>query len=257
MNSDENGLRFLLELTEIEHSTSEKVSLRLMRDALKFLINTHSPCLIIGHDTPVFYVPKEKGRTELIPYVHNISASAIYFASLKSRKLNCPRCIVELYSSWKSETNRSLRITDYVGDTEKLQKTRKAFSTAHNRWRRKLLKSSGGRCSVCGDKNDPELAHITPVEDFFYLYRKGRRLRYPTARYLGVEHSYREDNLTILCRRCHDAQTMSWGPVYAIADPDNYMELLHRKHEVTDLFESVIRKRNWSSADDLQQRRLF
>ncbi|HKJ96680.1 MAG TPA: hypothetical protein VJ944_02930 [Thermoplasmataceae archaeon] len=239
---------------EIESSLTGRVN--LLRNALKFKTVSGSPCIVYGHDHPILYIPADTVREDLPGYIGTVSKS-LYFLAINGGKISCPKCLTILSSQFSSAQSGSRTVKDYVGDPELLQRTRHRYSSSHNRWRRNLLKSSGNSCSVCSDSENLELAHITSVEDFFYRYKKGRWLRYPNAKYLGVEYSYREDNLSILCRRCHDAQTASWDLLCALDEPDKFLEVIHRKHKVTDLFENIMERRGWRSAEDLFQSRLF
>lgn len=224
----------------------------LLKDVNLFRSVSDSPIFIMSKGSPAFYMPSGISVSEYIER----SRAPVLFAALRSSAFSCPRCVIELYRHWEQKDQRSVTMKDHIGDGERLQRTRKKFSSSHNRWRKKFLKNSG-TCVSCGAAEELELAHITPVEEFFYSYRKGRRLRHPSAKYLGVELSYREDNLRILCRRCHDAQTMNWGLYFAVEKPGEFVEMIHRKHTVMDIFESVIKKRGWRSAEDLQQTKLF
>lgn len=229
---------------------------RLYRDVKRFRTVTSSPLVLSGGKLVTFYQPHMQASGKLDEYMKSVSSS-LYFSILHGTLLECPKCLVSIYGFWEADHEGSRIMKDHVGNLDRLQKMRKAFSSVHNRWRKDFLKSSGSRCKVCGHAEDLELAHITPVEDFFYMYRKGRRLRHPSAKYLGVEFSYRNDNLMILCTRCHDAQTMKWPLFYAIEDPEKFLDLLHRRHEVLDLFEEIMEKRGWRTAEDLHQQKLF
>ena len=84
------------------------------------------------------------------------------------------------------------------------------------RWRRKILKRDRRRCCICEKEDRLELAHITSVDTFLESAHKisGRPLTF-AANYLeyplrclkkALRQSYRDDNLVMLCQRCHYIQ---------------------------------------------------
>ena len=228
----------------------------LYRDLLRFRTCSDSPAIIVNKASIPAYLPLSLQPGRVSSYIDEIS-EALYFLSFHASKVGCPECFSNLFSFWNPGRTGVRTMKDHVGDPEKLQKMRGLFSSGHNRWRKRFLESFGSQCRACGEGDGLELAHITPVEDFFYRYRKGRRLRYPGAKYLGVEYSYRGDNLVILCARCHDAQTMYWGIHTALEEPVMFLEKFHRRHKVLGLFEEIIEQRGWRSAEDLYQKKLF
>lgn len=94
--------------------------------------------------------------------------------------------------------------------------------------RPRFLQRHGNQCVACGDKQRLELAHVTAVH--LFLERFGQR-------WLALEASYWTDNLTILCRRCHNAYDLSGDPF------------------VTDVVSRIVKRRGWANVDDLIARK--
>lgn len=234
----------------------EKGRVRLYRDILHIRNNSASPAIIINGSSNPVYLPNSFSLADYEEYADSVS-EAIYFSTLHGNRVKCPRCLTTLFSFWENEQPGARVMADHIGNQDRLQEMRKSFSSSHIKWRKKFLELDGRKCRACGSTKELELAHITSVEDFFYSYRKGRRLRFPMAKYLGVEHSYRDDNLVMLCSRCHDAQTMNWGIHQALENPVEFLEMLHRRHEVLGMFEKTIEKRGWRTAENLNQKTLF
>ncbi len=241
--------------SEIRNVIESEKAERSFRDVLKFMGLSNSPGIIFGANKHILYLKRNAAAENLYEYLDEVSM-AFYFSTLHGSMLNCVRCINEIFGEWSGNVGKGKIITDHVRDNDGLGKSRAAYASNHNRWRKSFLVQSKGQCSTCGTTSDLELAHITPVEDFFYNYHKGRRLRYPTLKFRGVEKSYRNDNLMVLCKRCHDAQTMSWGIEYALDNPEDFLELIHRRHIVLDAFEQIINQRGWRTAEDLHQQKL-
>lgn len=219
------------------------------------MLLSDSPGLIIGKESPVVYVPGGLGPEQEAAYFGDV-IRAVYFTSKYASEMKCTECLVGVYRYWGGGRKRTRSIGDRAGNMTRLGEYRRSFSTEHNRWRRKFMGASG-RCASCGSAENLELAHITGVEDFFYRYGKKRTLRYPFLKYKGVETSYRRDNLILLCSECHDAQTLGWSLWYALERPKEFLELMHRRHRVLGIFEGIIEKRGWRTAEDLFQAKLF
>lgn len=227
----------------------------LLMDIISTRRMNSSPALLMSETHSAVYVPHDGGLDESFQFIKNLR-QASYFLILYSYRFQCVECLITVQDILTPREERLVTIKDKTGFSRSLQNYRKAYSSEHNKWRKRVMKSQGESCGACGSENDLELAHITGVEDFYYRYGKSRKLRYPTARYKGVEYSYREDNLVMLCRKCHDAQTMSWGILAALFNPDDFLDLVHRKHRVDTVFSNKIKNRKWVEAEDLYQYRL-
>lgn len=227
--------------------------LRIMGELISLRRMTGSPALIIVGWSPPMVIPAGVYPDNVHDYLENL-VRPVFFLSEASSRISCIRCVYEIYDYWRPRKQRS--INERISIRETLRSARESFSTQHNRWRSRMIKNTG-YCSCCGTAEDLELAHITPVEEFFYKYGRRRILRHPTLKHRGIELSYRDDNLLLLCRTCHDAQTLGWGIWHAHENPETFLELMHRRHRVLDMFEEIIGKRGWRSAEDLQQTRLF
>lgn len=238
--------------------TEERVGSRIdvLREIMSFRPARKTPGILMLKGSPTLLLTSPVGNADS-DTGRLMNSYAFFFSAINGRYIRCGRCLLELQSYWSLEGRSYPTIRDAIGDSDMLRQARMRFSSAHNRWRKKFMKEAEGKCRICGDGEKLELAHITGVEDFFYRYGRERSLRFPGARNLGVEHSYREDNLVVLCRRCHDAQTLGWSIQSALEDPSGFGDLMHRRHHVMDLFEAVIEKRGWRTADDLFQARLF
>ncbi len=227
---------------------------RAVRDFYRHVSSCDSPGIVLLNG-PVIYIPERSKNGDYSKLLAFLSKPLVFTAS-HGRLLTCARCISDIHHTWTGSQEGGRSMKDHIGDADLLRKARAAFSYRHNKWRKSFMDRVEGKCEICGSDSGLELAHVTGVEEFFYTYHRGRRLRFPGMKYLGVEKSYRDDNLLMLCSRCHDAQTMNWSPVSAMEQPCLYLDLLHRRHQVLDRFEAIIQKRGWSSADDLTQAKL-
>lgn len=241
---------------EEELNATLEMKIRSFRDAHRFYMFSRGPGIVISNRSVPVFIPDVSRSSGFDSFVHD-QWRGIIFSALHGQSIGCVKCLMELFSQWRGETDRIRSMPDLVRDSDQLGKSRKAFSSNHIKWRKNFLMERGSACEICGDADTLELAHITSVEDFFYRYHKGRKLRYPSLKYLGVERSYRKDNLMILCTKCHDAQTMSWDILYALMRPAEFIDLLHRKHQVLDRFSSVMDRRGWQTAEDLYQSKLI
>jgi hypothetical protein len=137
-------------------------------------------------------------------------------------------------------------------------------------FRAALLARDGTRCRACAVEGDHQVAHITSARAFC------KRMGYTPQ---AIRASYRMDNLVLLCKPCHGAQTLGakrieWTRTQ-LGMPDSSFEhkcavnrlrtwdlvsiedAQQHQRRVASLFGKLQRRRGWLSAIDLVRGRTW
>jgi hypothetical protein len=128
-----------------------------------------------------------------------------------------------------------------------------------------LAERDGAACAACASRGELQVAHITSARAFCYSMVWTQDT---------IRASYRMDNLVLLCKPCHGAQTMGANRIawtawqLRTASPDSFEyrcalnrigkhgiescdEADRRRRAVASVFGKIQRRRGWLSAIDL------